>query len=275
MREGEDEKIYVAVFLSRSEFKMTDGSPNILEEMNAIQLRKNVNSKTVAIIVFGACENHGDHLPFGSDFFVPMELARRVASHASNMLVLPAFPYGVSSHHSDFQMTVTLQPITLIKAIEDICLSLIKNGIRRILIINGHDGNIAPIELSARTLKDKYPDVIIACLETWWTVIGQVSKDLFDDWNGLGHGGEAETSAMLSVRSDLVDMKNAPEKMIPKLPADIRIYWKFKELTQTGATGAPRKATRAKGDKILEVLEQLLLEFINNMEKHNWKYGLL
>lgn len=275
MREGGDEKIYVAVFLSRSEFKMTDGSPNILEEMNAIQLRKNVNSKTVAIIVFGACENHGDHLPFGSDFFVPMELARRVASHASNMLVLPAFPYGVSSHHSDFQMTVTLQPITLIKAIEDICLSLIKNGIRRILIINGHDGNIAPIELSARTLKDKYPDVIIACLETWWTVIGQVSKDLFDDWNGLGHGGEAETSAMLSVRSDLVDMKNAPEKMIPKLPADIRIYWKFKELTQTGATGAPRKATRAKGDKILEVLEQLLLEFINNMEKHNWKYGLL
>ena len=73
---------------------MTDGIPNILEQMNAIQLRKNVNSKTVAIVVFGACENHGDHMPFGSDFFVPMELARRVASHARNVLVLPAFPYG-------------------------------------------------------------------------------------------------------------------------------------------------------------------------------------
>ena len=241
---------------------MTNGVPNILEEMNAIQLRKNVNIKTVAIIVFGACENHGDHMPFGSDFFVPMELARRVASHTRNVLVLPAFPYGVSSHHSDFQMTVTLEPITLIKAIEDICSSLIKNGIRRILIINGHDGNIAPIELSARTLKDKYPDVIIACLEAWWTVIGQVDKNLFDDWNGLGHGGEAETSAMLSVRSDPVDMKNAPEKIIPKLPANIRIYWRFNELTQTGATGAPRKATRAKGDKILEVLEELLLQFM-------------
>jgi Creatinine amidohydrolase len=68
------------------------------------------------------------------------------------------------------------------------------------------------------------------------------------------HGGEAETSAMLSVRSDLVDMKNAPEKIIPKLPPNIRIYWRFNELTQTGATGAPRKTTRAKGDKILEVL---------------------
>jgi creatinine amidohydrolase len=73
-------------------------------------------------------------------------------------------------------MTVILEPITLIKAIEDICLNLIKNGIRRILILNGHDGNIAPIELSARTLKDKYPDEIIACLEAWWTVIGQVSS---------------------------------------------------------------------------------------------------
>jgi len=94
-----------------------------------------------------------------------MELARRVACHASNVLVLPAFPYGVSSYHSDFQMTLTLEPITLIKVIENICSSLIKNDIRRIPIINGHDGNIAPIELSARTLKDKYPDIIIACLE--------------------------------------------------------------------------------------------------------------
>jgi creatinine amidohydrolase len=253
---------------------MTDGVPNILEEMNAIQLRKNVNSKTVAIIVFGACENHGNHMPFGSDFFVPMELARRVASHASNVLVLPAFPYGVSLHHSDFRMTLTLEPITLIKVIENICSSLIKNGIRRILVINGHDGNIAPIELSARTLKDKYPDVIIACLEAWWTVIGQVSIDLFEEWNGLGHGGEAETSAMLSVRPDLVDMSHAPKKIIPNLPRDVRIYWKFRELTRTGATGAPRHATRAKGDRILHILESLILTFINNMEKSNWKYGV-
>jgi len=64
--------------------------------MNAIQLRKNLNSKTVAMLVFGACENHGDHMPFGSDFFVPMELAKRVAARAGNVLVLPAFPYGVS-----------------------------------------------------------------------------------------------------------------------------------------------------------------------------------
>jgi creatinine amidohydrolase len=76
--------------------------------------------------------------------------------------------------------------------------------------------------------------VVIACLEAWWMLIGQISKNLFNEWSGLGDGGEAETSAMLSVRSDLVDMKNAPEKIIPMLPPNIRIYWRFNELTRTG-----------------------------------------
>ena len=61
-----------------------------LEEMSALQLRKSLNNETVAILVFGA---HGDHLPFGSDVFVPMELAKRVAVRAKNVLVLPPFPY--------------------------------------------------------------------------------------------------------------------------------------------------------------------------------------
>jgi creatinine amidohydrolase len=246
----------------------------MLEEMNARQLRKKINSKTVALLVFGACENHGDHMPFGSDCYVPLELAKQVAYHAENVLLLPAFPYGVSSHHSDFQMTVTLEAATLIRAIENICSSLIKNGIKRILIINGHDGNIAPIESSARILKDRYPDVVIACLEAWWDVISEVSKELFDEWSGLGHGGEAETSAMLHVRPDLVNMNYAPRKTIPKLPDNLRIYWKFKELTNTGATGAPRKATRSKGKEVLKALERLLLAFINEMDKNDWKYGL-
>jgi creatinine amidohydrolase len=252
---------------------MINEFPRILEEMNAIQLRKNLNNKTVAILVFGACENHGDHMPFGADFLVPMELAKRVAARARNVLVLPAFPYGVSSHHSDFQMTITLKPNTLIRAIEDVCSSLIRNGINRILVLNGHDGNIAPIELSARTIKERYPIVVIACLEAWWTVLSK-TKNLFDDCQGLGHGGEAETSVMLSVRPDLVDMRYAPKKTIPKLPRNVRIYWRFSELTRSGATGAPRRASRSKGEQALHILERLLLGFINDMEKNNWKYGL-
>jgi creatinine amidohydrolase len=245
-----------------------------LETMNALQVKRTIDSDTVAIFVVGACENHGDHMPFGSDFIFPNELLKKVAANSKNVIVLPHVPYGMSSHHDQFQMTISLRASTLIKMIQDICYSLIRNGIRRILIINGHDGNVAPIENASRIVKNKYPEVVIACLETWWTLVGKSRQNLFDVWDGLGHGGEAETSAMLAVRPELVQMINAPKEIIPVLPANIRIYWKFNELSDTGATGAPRKATVEKGYEVLRVLESILSTFLENMETNDWKYGI-
>jgi creatinine amidohydrolase len=257
--------------------------------MNAIQVKENVHSNTTAIMVLGACENHGDHMPFGSDFIFPMELAKRVALAInknenggngvdivnSNIIILQPIPYGVSSHHNQFQMTMSLHPATMIMVIQDVFESLIKNHVKRILVLNGHDGNIGPVEVAARNTKDKHPEVVIACLESWWTLIGQIEKDLFDVWNGLGHGGEAETSAMLASRPELVNMEQAPKEVIPKLPGnDIRIYWKFNELTNTGATGAPQKASIKKGEEAIRILERVVVSFLKEMEKNNWRYGI-
>ena len=250
----------------------------LLEEMNAQQVRKNINRKSIARLVFGACENHGDHMPFGSDFIFPMELAKRIAAKSKkkkNTIILPAIPYGVSLHHNEFQMTMSLEPHTLQMVIEDLFSSIIKNGIRRILVINGHDGNIAPIESAARTTKNRHAEVVIACLEAWWDLVGKITRGLFEVWRGLGHGGEAETSAMLAIRPNLVNMKQAPIEVIPELPSDkIRIYWNFDELTRTGATGAPKKATVQKGKQALKALEDTLLSFINDMDRTEWRYGL-
>ena len=246
---------------------------NILSEMNAAKLQRLVTADTVAVLILGACENHGDHMPFGSDFIMPYELAKRVATKYQNILICPPIPYGVSSHHKDFLMTISLEPDTMVKVIYDILQSLVSNNISRILIINGHDGNIAPIELASRIMKEMHSHIVISCLESWWTLVGQIDKELFDVWDGLGHGGEGETSAMLAIRPDLVDMTLAPREVIPKLPDKIRIYWKFNELTNTGATGAPRKATVEKGQKLMEILENLLLNFIADMDKNQWKYG--
>lgn len=258
---------------------MTDGTMEVkykrfIEEMNALEVRKTVNEKTIAILVFGACENHGDHMPFGSDFIFPTEIAKRLASKVNNVIVLPAIPYGVSLHHDQFQMTMSINPESLVGVISDLLSSLIQNKIRRVLIINGHDGNIGPIEVAARSIKNKHPEMTIACLESWWILVGQLKKDLFEIWSGLGHGGEAETSAILAVRPDLVNMESAPKEVIPKLPENIRIFWKFDELTSTGATGAPQKASIEKGNEILQMLEDLLLSFIKEMELSDWKYGL-
>jgi creatinine amidohydrolase/Fe(II)-dependent formamide hydrolase-like protein len=77
-----------------------------------------------------------------------------------------------------------------------------------------------------------------------------------------------------------------PEQVVPKLPDGtgihnddhnqvdaVRIYWTFKELTNTGATGAPKKVTAEKGERIMQLLEMVLTSFINEMESNNWKYG--
>lgn len=251
-----------------------DKQSSLLEEMNSFHVNRTVNSDTIAVLVFGACENHGDHMPFGSDFIFPLELAKRISIRVKNLIILPPIPYGVSIHHKKFFMTISLEASTLINIIEEIFKSLIDNGIKKILIINGHDGNIAPIEIASRNTKDKFPKVTIACLESWWTLVGELSSNIFEVWKGMGHGGEAETSAMIHVRPDLVTMKRAPSDTIPDLPEYIRIYWNIDELTKTGATGSSKKANSRKGKIITKILEDLLVCFIKNMERVEWKYGI-
>jgi creatinine amidohydrolase len=246
----------------------------LIGEMNAHQIKKKVNDKTVALLIFGSCENHGDHLPFGSDFIFPFELAKRVAVKIENLIILPPIPYGVSIHHKKFYMTISLGTNTLISLIENLLESVYNNGVHKILIINGHDGNIAPIEIAARNTKDRYPNITIACLESWWELIGKISPDTFNVWDGLGHGGEAETSAMMTIRPDLVNKNNIPEDTIPNLPKHIRIFWTMDELTKTGATGSPNNGSVQKGDVICRILEDLLISFLLDMENNRWKYGL-
>ena len=255
----------------------------LLEEMNASEVNNVVNKNSIALIILGSCENHGTHLPFGSDFIFPMNLAKIISekidnnnpSSDNNCFILPVVPYGVSIHHNDFQMTMSLKFSTMISVIEDVLDSLAKNEIKKVLVINGHDGNIAPVEVASRNLKDKYPDMVIACLESWWVLVGQKNTTIFNVWKGLGHGGEAETSAMMAVRPDLVDLKSAPDKIIPNLPGDdIRLYWKFSELTTTGATGAPKEASIQKGQEIIDILARVVLDFIHKMNASKWKYGV-
>lgn len=252
---------------------MNNANNFLIEEMNSNQIKKKVNDKTVAIVILGSCENHGDHLPLGSDFIFPLELAKRVANKIENTIILPPIPYGVSSHHKKFFLTITLDTNTLINLIQNLLESLYNNGIYHILIINGHDGNIGPIEIASRNIKDSYPKIKIACLESWWEMIGKILPNTFKIWDGLGHGGEAETSAIMKVRPELVDVNNIPEDTIPNLPKHLRIFWTIDELTKTGATGSSKSASADKGEIICKILEDTLISFLTEMEKTQWKYG--
>ncbi len=228
-----------------------------------------------AILAVGATEYHGDHLPYGTDTIVARRIAEEVAKKVNGLLVLPPIPYGMSLHYASFPIAVSLTSETLMKLLKEVFASLLSHGIRKLFIVNGHDGNIAPIEVATREFKVEHPEMKICVLEAWWTTAGELlPKGTFEVWDGLGHAGEGETSIMLAINPKLVEMKYA-KGAVPELPSHVQIKWVFEELTPYGATGDPSKATKEKGEKMMKALIDHVTSFIEEMDKKGWTYGIL
>ena len=239
--------------------------------MTAGQYKKSKYDK--AILAVGSCECHGDHLPLANDTMVSYRLAVKVAEKVDGLLVLPPVTVGYIEHYAHFPFTLSLSSETLVEVLKEIMTSVIKNGITKIFVMNGHDGNIAPIEIACREVKMANPEARIASLDEWWVAGGKLLPGLFEVWDGLGHAGEGETSIALSLYPELVDMKSARGVVPNNLPANINIKWNFAELTDCGATGDPTKATAEKGKKMEDALIKLISDFMSDMDKKDWNYN--
>jgi len=224
------------------------------------------------ILPLGSLESHGPHLPFGTDALTAYLIALEIAKRVPKTVVLPPVNYGVSEHYRQFPFTVSLQFETEIALLRDILESVHREGIRKVFIMNGHDGNIAPIEIAARTAKVAHSDFRIVSLDAWWKMVGElVPAGFFEVWNGLGHGGEGETSICLALFPELCDPTVAAG-VVPHLPPYVDIKWTFDELTNTGASGDPTKGTREKGLKMKEILVNAMVEMLNDLDKNDWDY---
>ena len=226
-----------------------------------------------ALLAIGSTESHGEHLPFGCDTFVAYDIALEVARRLERTVVVPPLWYGMSLHYSHKPMCISLTSDTLTQVLREAMESLVRWGIKKIMVINGHDGNIASIEIAARDMKLKCPDMGLAVLDAWWVTAGNLlPKDTFEVWDGLGHGGEGETSIALAIFPELVDMPRA-KGMIPVMDPNVKLIWNFQELTDHGASGAPEKGTAEKGRKMKQVLVDYLVDFVNRMDCQGWKYA--
>ena len=145
-----------------------------------------------AVLAVGSTESHGEHLPHGTDSLVARSLAEAVAGRVEGLLVLPELPYGMSEDYASFPVAVSLKTETLMRVLRDILGSLLSHGITRLLVVNGHDGNIPAIEAATREFRTEHPEMRIAVLEAWWVTAGElVPEGTFEVWGGLGHGGDA------------------------------------------------------------------------------------
>lgn len=253
----------------------------MLNEFTGREIRELLQSgeAVTAIVSFGSCENHADHLPLGPDTFVPEAVACRVARRVKNTVVLPCTPFGTSIHYNAYPLAVTLRYETNIALAEDIFTSLLNHGINRMLVLNGHDGNIPAIEIASRNIRSRYHQANIVVIPAWWEMVGHyLGGDFFASWNntGLGHGGEGETSAMMALRPELVELEYA-QKQIPEdvfCDYGVNWIWDISDISATGATGDPRCASAEKGEKLLSCLEDKLCALLTRLEVDNWQYGL-
>ncbi len=178
----------------------------LLQELTREEART-IAGETLAVFPVGATEQHGPHLPVGTDTFTVEHIAREAAAQIAAevpVVVVPTMPFGSSHHHLPFGGTMSLSTDTYYRAIYDLTESLIASGFRRIFILNGHGGNHELVQLVARDLALKHPVNIGA--GSYWTVAWDALVEAQAHVPGRlpGHAGAFETSQMLELRPELV-----------------------------------------------------------------------
>lgn len=225
-----------------------------LQEMSWVQAEKALKATTFAIVPVGAVEVYGPHLPMGSDGLVALEASRRLADR-TGAVVAPLVPIGCSQSLMSFPGTLSVEPETLKAYLRDVANSLVFYGIKRILFMNGHAGNVTLIGELARELMEK--GIQVAQVD-WWRAIGRVAVGIADTGAvAVGHAGENCTSVVMAVRPDLVDMSlackdEAKTGLGGKYPEIIQYHRTYREMTATGMTGDATTATPAKGEAMIK-----------------------
>ncbi len=245
-----------------------------LHEMTGRQVKDLIEKGNYdkVFVIFGSIENHGYHLPYGNDSFIPQEIARRAAIELGKSIVLPPMYYGFTPQHMHFPLTITLKSQTLFCVAYDIFSSIAEHNFRKIIVINEHDGNYAMIQNAAREIRREISDLKIA-LFAGWSVPEEESarQGIFKESGGWGHAGEGETSLALAIYPHLVDLEVVEgTNCIPSLPKYLWYNWEIDEATQIGALGFPQYATKEKGEKIISMCVEQIVTDVTFLENNNW-----
>ncbi len=174
----------------------------LIEEMSWSEFKEAMVGNDLVIIPVGSIEEHGRHNPLGVDMLVAAWCAERIGAKAGAP-VAPVMPFGWAAGIAGFPGTVTLDPELYRKILVSYAESYIKHGARRFLWVNGHGGNVPILGMVMGDLYEKYG--VVGSHTEWWTTLAQINED----WPCDDHGGHFETSVMMAVNADTVDMTKA------------------------------------------------------------------
>jgi len=230
-------------------------------------------SKEQAIIIIptGATEQHGPHLPVGTDSIIISEIAEKIAeevwTNGKKCIVAPVISMTNSMNHLSFPGTITLKPSTYIQVLTEYCESVYESGFKKILIFNGHGGNVYVNESALITITEKlgFP---VYHIGFWSGAEEEMSSIVEGQAHGIMHACEGETSMMLAINEKLVrpNYKEINGKPIVQGTGEnsASSFKRIEFITANGVLGNPSAATKEKGYRLLRIaIENLSKQLID------------
>ena len=222
------------------------------------------SSFDLAVLPWGATEAHNYHLPYGTDIVEAEEIAAESARLAwekgAKVIVLPAVPFGVNTGQHDILLDMNMNPSTQLTVLHDVVQVLSRQGVHKLVILNSHGGN--DFKPMIRELGLQFQSMFI-CSCDWFRSVDQ--KLFFE--NKDDHAGEMESSIMMYLRPDWVDINEAGDGAAKKFKFEaIREGWAWAErqwskVTRDTGVGDPRKATAEKGEKYFKAVTEKVGNF--------------
>jgi len=238
------------------------------------------NPDTPVVIPLGSCEQHGHHLPVFVDTLQVQAVADGVErALGPRVLILPAVWLGSSHHHSDYSGTISVSPELYTSLIKEIVRSVLRARFKRIFFLNGHGGNEIPVAqaLAALVAESDEADQAYLAYASWWS-LGKAAlapEKIKLTTPGISHACEVETSMMLAIRPDLVNLAKAIEPS-PVLSSEffnfeyggkVSVFRRYHRLTSSGNMGAPKAATKEKGEAMLAGVIVDVVRFLEEFAK--------
>ena len=228
-------------------------------------LRQVPRDRTVVLAPIAACEQHSRHLPTFTDTLLVTAVAEGAEQRLpEQVLLLPTLWLGASAHHLRFGATLSAAVDTHIDLLCDLLTPLLDDGYKRLLVLNGHGGNLDTMQVALRRLQPRYRDRQLAAASYW----DLAAKELADLAEGprkvMGHACEFETSMVLALRPDLVRREEVRDDPPPAEPELRGLYLAedMKQRTRQGAVGYPELASAEKGRAFLQAATARTAEVI-------------
>lgn len=238
----------------------------------ASQIQALAQPDAIVIVPIASVEHHGPHLPTGVDTFIGTEIARRAATLARDhrtVLVTPTIWHGLAEMHMSLGGTLTLDLDAFLGVVRSVCRSIVRQGFRRILLLNSHGGNIAALTAVTNDIGAEHNIAIAAT--SYWLLAAQQFGAILQDQPDIGHACEGETSMIFALAPDLVDAGQLENAIGPTSPTSASLVgphvarWRsFAARSDNGTIGNPTRADADKGERLLDAAAQAVANLLRN-----------